>query len=235
MMNIIRKALLIITVSAFSIHSYGQEIEYSLELGGMAGGSFYMGDANYSHLFMETGLCGGAVLRQLLNPHMAVKYDLAAGKISGDTRNIKDAFPHDVRMTFSRTVIDAGAQFEYNFWSYGTGKGYKGTKRLTPYILGGIGFTFAPAPADNVFTLNFPIGVGVKYKLLDRLNVGIEFTMRFSMSDRLDVTDKNGLTLQNPFNIKGKGIKNKDSYSFTAIFVTYDLKPKYRKCNNIDL
>ena len=138
-------------------------------------------------------------------------------------------------MTFSRTVIDAGAQFEYNFWSYGTGKGYKGTKRLTPYILGGIGFTFAPAPADNVFTLNFPIGVGVKYKLLDRLNVGIEFTMRFSMSDRLDVTDKNGLTLQNPFNIKGKGIKNKDSYSFTAIFVTYDLKPKYRKCNNIDL
>ena len=55
------------------------------------------------------------------------------------------------------------------------------------------------------------------------------------MSDRLDVTDKNGLTLQNPFNIKGKGIKNKDSYSFTAIFVTYDLKPKYRKCNNIDL
>ena len=121
MMNIIRKALLIITVSAFSIHSYGQEIEYSLELGGMAGGSFYMGDANYSHLFMETGLCGGAVLRQLLNPHMAVKYDLAAGKISGDTRNIKDAFPHDARMTFSRTVIDAGAQFEYNFWSYGTG------------------------------------------------------------------------------------------------------------------
>lgn len=233
-MTFIRKTLIIfVLVFAAFPRLHAQEVEYTLELGGMAGGSFYMGDANYSHLFMETGFCGGVVLRQLLNPHMAVKYDFAAGRISGDTRNIKDAFPGGADASFSRTLFDAGAQFEYNFWGYGTGRGYKNTKRLTLYIVGGMGFTFAPAPADNVFTVNFPIGVGVKYKLMDRLNIGIEFTMRFSMSDKLDVTSRSGLTLENPFEIKGRGVKNKDSYSFTTVFVTYDLKPKYRKCNNL--
>ena len=91
---------------------------------------------------------------------------------------------------------------------------------------------FAPAPAEGVFTVNFPIGVGVKYKIAHRINIGCEFTMRFSLSDKLDVSNKEGLQLNDPYRIKSQGWKNKDSYSYTVFFVTYDLFSRCKECNN---
>ena len=73
--------------------------------------------------------------------------------------------------------------------------------------------------------MNIPVGVGVKYKLRERLNVGLDWTMRFSMSDKLD-------GIADPYNIESGFLKNKDSYSFTMFYISYDLFPKYRKCNN---
>ena len=205
--------------------------EYKLELGGALGGSFYMGDANYTTPFKHIGVSGGVVARYILNQRMAIKGDLIAGRISGDTRGFNNKYPGLEDVSFKRTIFDLGAQFEYNFLPYGTGQGFRGGQRFTPYILGGMGFTYAPPPAEGVFTVNFPIGVGVKYKLRERLNIGFEFTMRFSLSDKLDVTSKDGLQLNDPYQIKGKGFKNKDSYSFAVLFLTYDLFPKCKDCN----
>ncbi|MEG1546199.1 MAG: DUF6089 family protein [Bacteroides sp.] len=233
-MTFINKTLTIFAMLiTFSIYVPAQELEYKMELGAMLGGSFYMGDANYTTPFKDLGFAGGVVGRYIFNPHMAIKTDFAMGRISGNTKDFKNAYPGNQQSSFKRSIFDLGAQFEYNFWGYGTGEGYKGSRRFTPYILGGFGFTFAPAPAKAVFTVNLPIGVGVKYKLAKRLNIGCEFTMRFSLSDQLDVTNKNGLQLNNPYGIKGSGLKNKDSYSFTTVFITYDLFPRYRKCNNL--
>ncbi len=208
-----------------------QEDEYRIELGGALGGSFYMGDANYTTPFKDLGIAGGVIARYILNPRMAIKGNLIAGRIAGDTKDFKNIYPFDGVASFKRTIFDLGAQFEYNFIPYGTGYGYRGGRRFTPYLLGGVGFTYAPPPAEGVFTLNFPIGIGVKYKLNKRLNVGCEFTMRFSLSDKLDVTNKEGLQLNDPYQIKGQGFKNKDSYSFALLFITYDLFPKCKECN----
>lgn len=209
-----------------------QDFEYKMELGGMAGGCFYLGDANYSRFYKNTGFLGGVIARYNLNPRMVVKGDLAVGHISGDTSWDDNKFPGGRETTFSRNLYDLGAQFEYNFFAYGIGETYKGMRRLTPYILAGMGFTFAPKPVDNVFTLNFPFGAGIKYKFAKRWNMGVEFTMRFSVSDKLDVTEKGDLQLDDPYGIKSSGLKNKDSYSFTMFYITYDFFPKLRKCNN---
>ncbi len=222
--------ILLLSLFPLSLKSQSNE-EYKMELGGALGGSFYMGDANYSKPFKNIGLAGGVIARYLLNPRMAVKGNLLVGRISGNTSNFNNKYPHLEDTNFKRAIFDLGAQFEYNFLPYGTGQGYRGGKRFTPYILGGMGFTYAPPPANGVFTVNFPIGIGFKYKLKERLNLGCEFTMRFSLSDKLDVTKKEGLSLENPYEIKGKGFKNKDSYSFTVVYLTYDLFPKCKECN----
>jgi hypothetical protein len=205
--------------------------EYTWEMGAALGGSYYMGDANSTTPFKHTGLAGGFIARYLLNPHMAIKGNLVAGHISGDTRDFANAYPQGAYSTFSRTLVDAGVQYEYNFFGYGEGNNYRGNHRFTPYITGGIGLTFAPKPAETLFTLNVPLGIGVKYKLAHRLNIGCELTMRFSLSDRLDVTNREGLQLDSPYQIKGKGWKNKDSYSLALLFVTYDLFPRCKECN----
>ena len=207
------------------------ELEYRYELGAMFGGSSYYGDANYSSFMKNTNAMGGIIGRYNINQRMAIKGNLAVARIAGSTVGMDNRFPGG-DVDFSRTVYDLGVQFECNFFAYGEGGGYKDSHRLAPYIFGGFGFTFAPEPAENVFTANIPIGVGVKYKIYPRINIGCELSYRFTLSDKLDVTDKSAAVLNDPYGIKSSGLKNKDSYSFLSIFVTYDLSPKYRKCNN---
>lgn len=217
-------------LAAWSLQARAQEEIYHMELGAMAGGSFYMGDANYSTPYKGTRPMGGIMARYVFNPRLALKANLAAAGIKGSIKE-SDGFPF--ACDFSRTLYDFGVQMEANFWGYGIGHEFLGYRRLTPYITGGIGLTFAPSPAEAVCTMNIPVGVGVKYKFRPRWNVGIEFTMRFSLSDELDVTNQDA-ALNDPYHIKSGFLKNKDSYSFTAIFITYDLFPQCRNCNKLE-
>ena len=228
MVRLATVALLLLSVHRVS----AQELEYNMELGGMAGGSFYMGDANYTTPLKNLALAGGVLARYNINPRMAVKGDLAVGHIKGTTAGMANKFPGGAHIPFSRNVYELGAQFEYNFFAYGTGAGYKDSRRMAPYLLVGVGMTYAPKPANHVVAMNIPMGIGVKYKLADRINVGGEWTMRFTSSDRLDVTHAEGVQLDDPYGINSKGLKNKDSYSWLMVYVSYDMFPKYRRCNN---
>lgn len=203
-----------------------------MELGVLGGGCFYMGDANTNRLFLETNSGAGILARYNINPRMVIKGDIAKGIISGNTSNTRNKFPTDEPVAFRRSIYELGAQFEYNFFAYGTGEGYKDSHRLTPYILGGAGLTFAPKPEEHVLAANFPIGVGVKYKLAPRLNIGAEWTFRFTTSDKLDVTNEKGFRLDDPYGIRSGFLKNKDTYSLFFAYISYDLFAKDCHCND---
>ena len=78
----------------------------------------------------------------------------------------------------------------------------------------------------NVFTMNVPIGLGIKYKAAKRVNLGLEWAMHISGSDKLDgVTD--------PYLIKSSGLfKNTDCYHILQFTVTYSFAEKCRTCHN---
>src|SRR5574344_847705 len=118
-----------------------QETEYKFELGGMLGGGFYLGDANYSSLYKNTNFAGGFLARYNINPRMALKFDLEYSGISGNALELENKYP-DVtgrEWKFNKYVVDLGCQYEIYFCGYGTGRSYKGTKRLAPYIQFGLG------------------------------------------------------------------------------------------------
>lgn len=207
----------------------GQDDGYLVELGLGGGGSFYMGDAN-SRLYYNTNGVFSVIARYNVNSRFSLKADLAAAGISGSTENSYGVLPGD-ELSFSRTLYDFGVQMEWGFCGYGI-EGWNGTHRLAPYGLLGVGLTFAPQPAENDFAANFPVGLGIRYKLSERVNLGLEWSMRFSTTDRLDVTQTYGTSLQDPFMIKGKGLKNKDSYSFTMLYVTFDVFKRPCNCND---
>ena len=206
-----------------------QDDGYLMEVGLGGGGSFYMGDVN-SRLYNNTNGVISAVARYNVNPRFALKANLSSAGISGNSENAYGVLPGDGQV-FSRTLYDFGIQVEWGFCGYGM-EGWNGCHRVAPYGLVGVGMAFAPKPARNDFAANFPVGLGVRYKMSDRVNVGLEWTMRFSTSDRLDVTSADGTTLEDPFTIKGKGIKNKDSYSFTMLYVTFDVFKRPCNCND---
>ena len=214
-------ATIILTLLPFT-QLQAQELEYKLELGGMIGANFYLGDANYSALYKHTQPAAAMMARYNINPRMALKFDLAATKIAGNANEMQNKYPQTeaVEWQFSNTLIDLSCQYELMAWAYGTGQGYKGTRRLTPYIQAGAGFTYC-----NILTMNIPIGIGIRYKIKERWNCGADWTIRFSFSDKLD-------GISDPYNISGGFLKNKDTYSMTMFYISYDLCPKYRKCNN---
>jgi hypothetical protein len=226
-----KNLLLFIALWGFATISRADDLEYRMEVGGMLGVTNYYGDANYSGMFKNMNIMGGFAGRYNINPRLAVKGSLAVGKISGNTADGENRFPKG-ETEFSRSIYNLSVQFECNFFAYGNGASYKGTRRFTPYISGGLGATFAPAPLESVFAVELPLGLGVKYKLAPRWNVGCELSYHFTFSDNLDVVSEQAPVLSDPYGIKSSGLKNKDSFSYFSIFVTYDISPKYRRCNN---
>ena len=223
-----KKHLIIVLLSVLALNANAQgDVEYRWEIGAGAGLTAYEGDFNTSIVKgMEPNVT--VLLRRILNPRMAVRLSGSLGKIKGSSNNVDTyyALYHDEPYEFEHTLTDVSALFEYNFWPYGTGKEYRGAKRLTPFIMGGIGFTGATGGDKNVFTANLPIGVGVKYRVSDRLNLGLEWGIHFTLSDKLD-------GVEDPYGIKSSGLfKNTDSYSALQFTATYSFSPKCRTCHN---
>lgn len=227
---LVRKAIVGTMMLCFATGARADGLEYRYEVGAMIGAGSYYGDANYVSPIDNFNIMGGLLWRYNINPRMAVKADLAVARITGTTEGKDNVFPGG-EVRFGRMLYELGAQYECHFFAYGDGTGYKRSHRWTPYVLAGVGMTYAPAPAKHVFTANIPVGVGFKFKVAPRLNLGCELTWRFTLSDNLDVTDT-APVLNDPYGIDSGFLKNKDSYSFLSVFVTYDLSPKYRKCNN---
>lgn len=206
--------------------------EYKYEIGGMAGGSFYMGDVNKNTFFKGMQPAFGIIFRYNPNFRWAFKSDLLWGGVSGTTEGLKNVFPEGRQGSFNRNFIELGGQMEFNFFPYSDKFAYQNAKRFSPYVFIGVGFTVAPGGNKTFFGPNIPLGVGIKYKITNRVNLGGEFSFRKLFGDGLDTTDETNLFLNDPYGMKSSMMKNKDWYSCLLLTVTWDFGPRNRPCNS---
>jgi len=219
---------LLLSIAATPVVAQGN-VEYRAEIGGGLGLMNYEGDYN-GKLLKSPQPMATVLVRRLFNPYTGFRFAIGAGKLKGTSKDVETYYPGtDITpYEFNSTVVDGSLTFEYNFWPYGTGKEYRGAQRLTPFLFIGLGATYAKCGDDNVFTGNLPVGVGVKYKMGDRLNLGVEWGIHFSLSDELDGS-------KDPYLIKSSGLfKNTDCYSVIQATVTYSFMAKCRTCHNAD-
>lgn len=199
--------------------------EYRLELGGGIGLATYLGDFN-GNLTKGMQPMGSVVAKYKFNPRGALALNVSYGRIKGSGQDAKTYYPNGLNSySFSHGIMDIGVRYEQNFWSYGTGMEYRGAKRITPYIYIGFGVVIAQ-PDKTELGLSVPLGGGVKYKLADRLNLAVEWTVHFTTNDRLD-------GMKDPYGIQSSGMfKNTDCFSYLRASLTYDLWAKCRTCHN---
>lgn len=222
-------AILSLAAAATAPMQAQSDYEYRMEIGAGVGTVAYEGDFNGS-ILSNMQPTASIVMRRIFNPYMGIKLSAAYGKLKGSSKDVKTYLPDyiDNPYDFSNTLIDVSATYEYNFWPYGTGRDYRGAKRLTPFVFAGLGATYASGDGNSAFTANVPLGLGVKYKVAPRLNLGIEWAMHFSLSDKLD-------GVKDPYGIESTGMfKNTDCYSMLQITLTYSFMPKCRTCHNAD-
>ena len=221
MRNVVIAVLLVLVTS---VHAQ-TDPEYKLELGGGIGMASYQGDFN-SSLFKNPQPMFTVLAKYRFDPRRALALNVSYGQLKGSSKDAKTYYPLTTDYDFKSNVADVGLRFEYNFWPFGTGFEYRGAKRLTPYVAIGLGMTIAKAEGKSATGVNMPIGVGVKYKLGDRLNLAAEWAMHFTSSDELD-------GIKDPYGIASSGLfKNTDCYSHLRLSLSYDLWAKCRTCHN---
>lgn len=211
------------------------EPEYLMEIGAGVGMMSYEGDFNGS-IVKNMQPAASLVLRRLFNPRQGLKFALGYGKMKGSSADTRTAYPNigtqadatDPAYSFNNSLVDLNVTYEYNFWPYGTGRDYRGAKRITPFVFTGLGATYVSGADNSVMTMNVPLGVGVKYKIGQRVNLNLDWTMHFSMSDKLD-------GMKDPYLVETSGLfKNADCYSALTLTLTYSFKEKCRVCHNED-
>lgn len=223
-----RKLLLMLMVLLPAARMSAQDDpQYRMEIGAGVGAVSYEGDFN-GNVLKNMQPMFSALWRYNFDPYKDLRLSATYGKLKGSSKDVDTYYPDYAteEYSFNRNLLDVSLVFEYNFWPYGTGRDYRGAKRLTPYIYGGIGATSASGGGSkSVFTANVPIGLGVKYKLNERMNLGLDWGIHFSLSDELD-------GVKDPYQVKSSGMfKNTDCYSMLQLTLTYSFKAKCRTCN----
>lgn len=213
-------------LSAFNCRA--QE-DYRFDFGAGVGMTGYLGDANTSNLFQNPGWDAELFLRYIFNPRIAIKTNLYAGGLRGNSEQMTNVFPDGENFKFSTTFYELGELFEFNFFEYGIGETYRKLKRVTPYITAGLSLTMWTVDKSLYAGFTIPMGIGVKFKANERLNLGLEFLMKKVFSDRLD-----GVNLEDPYTIKSSFAKNTDWYSTLTLTISYDFSKRCAQCNYKD-
>ena len=226
----LRNVFVVALLMMFSSVSRAQsDPEYLMEVGGGVGAVNYLGDFN-GNLTKNIQPGASLMLRRLFNPYSGFRFSAMYGTLKGSSKDVKTYYHDYVEETYSfkNTLVDASVTFEYNLWPCGTGRDYRGAMRLTPFVFIGLGGTFASGNGKKAFTANLPVGLGVKYKVADRLNLGVEWGIHFALSDELD-------GVKDPYYVKSSGaLKNTDCYSALMVSLTYSFMAKCRTCHNDD-
>lgn len=201
--------------------------EFLYEIGPTAGASFYSGDANNYALFQQPNAVYGISVRRNFNLRTALKVDLLQATVSSDFKDSKNILPNSGVTSFKTGFLNMNAHLEYSFFSYSDSFLYKETHRFSPYIFIGLGVTSVTSPS-SMTRLNIPIGVGVKYKIFRRVNIGAEWSMNMLMSDRLERIE----ALTDPYRMnQPSGTKNNDWFSYLRFYITFDFYRPPCNCN----
>lgn len=216
-------AVCIILHLAVTTATAQEEPEYRVEVGAGAGSATYLGDYN-GNLLKGIQPWGALTGKYRFTPRTALALSVGFSKFKGNSSKAGTWYPGE-QYSFDKQMIDAGVRVEYNFWAYGTGREYRGARRVVPFITLGIGATYHANPESGV-AFNLPLGAGVKVKVATRLNLSAEWRMHFTFSDKLD-------GVKDPYGIKSSGLfKNCDGFCILQIALTYDLWEKCKTCNN---
>ena len=188
---------------------------YTGEFGVLAGASQYFGDLNPDFHFNTPKIVIGLFFRKQITDYISVRIQGQFARLGySDVYNTQNAFYLRRNLSFNTNIWQLGVQGDFNFLRFIPGDG---DHRATPYLTIGIGmFSFDPyayldgqkyylrelgtegqgsaaypdrKPYKNIAAF-IPLGLGYKYNLNPRMNIGVEAVYNFTTTDYIDDVSK---------------------------------------------
>ncbi len=196
--------------------SYGQQNE----IGFGAGVLNYTGDLSRDLHAGNLGPAGMIFYRRNINEAISVRAAITGGILNGDDTPSFDAFAQRRNGSFTRSMVEISPVLEYHFLNY---RKNINILRWTPYFFLGGGVTFfgqtgnIGAQYSNLQVV-LPFGLGFKYVLDQRWQLGLEASVRKTFFDYLDDVSGEDLIDKN-YNYGNR--HDKDWYYFLGLSISY--------------
>lgn len=208
----------------FSISASAQQ---SGEIGLHIGGTYYMGDLNWTQHFYSPRANYGAFYKQHFGSRIAVKFGALYTHIQGNDETSRWEYQNLRNFAFETQLTEASAQVEFNFLIYEIGEVKK--KFFTPYLDLGLAAVYT-ADAQDKFAFVIPAAFGIKINLSEHIVFGAEWAFRRTNSDMLDDVTGEDLDIYEEARVpvtstnryKQLGfITNNDWYSYAGVTLSY--------------
>jgi hypothetical protein len=185
------------------------------EFGIGVGAAHYFGDLNTRARLNRPKPAAGIFFRKNFGNYIAMRVSGNYARLGySDVYNTHNEFMHRRNLSFNTNVWELGLQGDFNFFRFMPGNP---DFSFTPYITFGVSaFNYDPfaylngekyflrplgteGQGDSTYpdrkpyssmALAIPFGVGLKYALNDRMNIGFEVVYRFTNTDYLDDVSK---------------------------------------------
>lgn len=114
---------------------FSVQAQEGIEFGGYLGAAHYFGDLNTDFSLNNPGLAVGIIGRYNFNERTAIKLTGSMAQVSAYDFDSNNTFEARRNLDFKSRILDASAQFEFNFLPY-----YHGSKSnyFTPYLFAGL-------------------------------------------------------------------------------------------------
>ena len=158
------------------------------EIGFQLGTFNYTGDLSNGYSLKNHRPAGSVFLRSNITDAVGLKYGVAAGLIHGSNEFFDDTDNQISSISFNTTILEAFGSFEFYFLDY---KSKHSRTHWTPYLSLGLAvFTYFGDAAGNSNQSRIqpaiPIGIGFKYQVSKRIDIGLEASARITFFDYLD-------------------------------------------------
>ena len=260
----------------FPARFHAQAIVQEGEFGIGIGAGHYFGDLNTRMHLNRPKIAASIFFRKNFSNYIAARLTATYARLGySDVYNTFNEYMYRRNLSFNTNVWELSLQGDFNFFRFMPGEpGYN----FTPYVTLGVGaFSYDPFAYLNgekfylrtlgtegqgsslypdrkqysTMAISIPFGVGVKYSLNDRINIGFEITHRFTTTDYLDDVSKTyvdpsvfppnpdgspsvGLLLSDrsyevgePIGVPGRQRGNssqKDQFATAMFFITFNLQ-----------
>ncbi len=199
------KKLTLLLLGFIPFLTFGQYFE----IGAFGGTSYYQGDLSPGGIVLsEAYPAFGIFARYNAHEYVSFKFNVYHGNVSGDDANSLKATTNNRNLSFRSPITEFGINGEINILGY---QPYGLQKVISPYVFIGVSvFNYNPKTLHegewvrlqplgtegqgmanrpqkyNLLSVAIPFGLGAKYAINDRWNVGLELGFRSTFTDYID-------------------------------------------------
>lgn len=172
----------IISIVLYTPQSFAQNHK-NVDLGILLGTAQYNGDINMTKAYYSPQPAIALIFKRNYNPHYALKINATVANLKADDKDFSNTYQQERNYYFDNTrIIEFSAGVEFNFFEV---TNEKKIHKFSPFVSFSLGAMYMEN-AKIYEILTIPMGLGVKYRILPKLELRCDWTFRKTFNDKLD-------------------------------------------------